>query len=164
MDNAVVTGTSSGIGYAVSLHLARKGYRVFAGMRNLSKAAPLEEAAAAESLPVEVVELDVTSEASTRAAFAAVENAGPVDVLVNNAGIGGAAPLELTPEEEHRQMFETNYFGAIRCIQAVIPSMRERGRGAIANITSESSGLCPSSPSACPISCTMTCRSLSSGR
>jgi NAD(P)-dependent dehydrogenase (short-subunit alcohol dehydrogenase family) len=56
MDNAVVTGTSSGIGYAVSLHLARKGYRVFAGMRNLSKAAPLEEAAAAESLPVEVVD------------------------------------------------------------------------------------------------------------
>jgi NAD(P)-dependent dehydrogenase (short-subunit alcohol dehydrogenase family) len=136
MDIAVVTGTSSGIGYAVSLHLARKGYRVFAGMRNLAKAAPLEEAAAAESLPIEVVELDVTSEASTRAAFASVEKTGPVDVLVNNAGIGGASPLELTPEDEHRQMFETNYFGAIRCIQAVVPSMRKRGRGAIANVTS----------------------------
>jgi len=133
---AVVTGTSSGIGFAASLHLARKGYRVFAGMRNLAKAAPLERAAAEESLPVEVIELDVTSEASTRAAFAGVAKAGPVDVLVNNAGIGGASPLELTPEDEHRQMFETNYFGAIRCIQAVVPSMRERRRGAIANVTS----------------------------
>jgi len=59
-----------------------------------------------------------------------------VDVLVNNAGIGGASPLELTPEAEHKQMFETNYFGAVRCIQAVLPSMRERGSGCIVNITS----------------------------
>ena len=57
-------------------------------------------------------------------------------MLVNNAGIGGATPLELTPEAEHRQMFETNYFGAIRCIQAVLPEMRERQAGAIVNITS----------------------------
>ena len=57
-------------------------------------------------------------------------------MLVNNAGIGGASPLELTPEDEHRRMFETNYFGAIRCIQAVLPAMRERRRGAIVNVTS----------------------------
>ncbi len=57
-------------------------------------------------------------------------------MLINNAGIGGASPLELTPEAEHRQMFETNYFGAVRCIQAVLPSMRERRSGAIVNITS----------------------------
>src|SRR5215475_1851937 len=61
---------------------------------------------------------------------------GAVDVLVNNAGVGGATPLELTPEAEHRQMFETNYFGAIRCIQAVLPEMRERKTGAIVNVTS----------------------------
>jgi NAD(P)-dependent dehydrogenase (short-subunit alcohol dehydrogenase family) len=65
-----------------------------------------------------------------------VATTGPVDVLVNNAGIGGATPLELTPEAEHRQMFETNYFGAVRCIQAVLPAMRERRGGAIVNITS----------------------------
>ena len=136
MEIAVVTGTSTGIGYATALHLARAGYRVFAGMRNLGKAEPLQTAAADEKLPLEVIELDVVSDASTRRAFAAIAAAGPVDVLVNNAGIGGATPLELTPDEEHRRMFETNYWGAIRCIQAVLPSMRERGRGTIVNITS----------------------------
>ena len=136
MQNAVVTGTSSGIGLATTLHLARHGYRVFAGMRNLSKAGPLREAAAAEQLPVHLVELDVTSPASVTAAFAAIVADGPVDVLVNNAGIGGASPLELTPEDEHRRMFETNYFGAVRCIQAVLPAMRERRHGAIVNVTS----------------------------
>ena len=133
---AVVTGTSSGIGLATSLELARNGHRVFAGMRNLAKAGPLREAAAKEELPVEVIELDVTSQASVDRAFAAVRAYGAIDVLVNNAGIGGATPLELTPEAEHRQMFETNYFGAIRCIQAVLPEMRERQSGAIANVTS----------------------------
>jgi NAD(P)-dependent dehydrogenase (short-subunit alcohol dehydrogenase family) len=136
MDIAVVTGTSSGIGYATALHLARNGYRVFAGMRNLGKAAPLREAAAKESLPLEIIELDVTSAPSIDRAFAAVKERGAVDVLVNNAGIGGATPLELTPDEEHRRMFETNYFGAIYCIQAVLPSMRERRRGTIVNVTS----------------------------
>jgi NAD(P)-dependent dehydrogenase (short-subunit alcohol dehydrogenase family) len=87
-------------------------------------------------LPLEVIELDVTSQASTDGAFAQINAHGPVDVLVNNAGVGGASPLELTPEAEHRQMFETNYFGAVRCIQAVLPSMRERKTGAIVNITS----------------------------
>ncbi|TVS14705.1 MAG: SDR family oxidoreductase [Gammaproteobacteria bacterium] len=136
MDIAVVTGTSTGIGFTTSLHLARNGYRVFAGMRNPAKAGPLNEAAAAEDLPVEVIQLDVTDAASVAAAFAKVSGEGPVDVLVNNAGIGGASPLELTPEDEHRQMFETNYFGAIRCIQAVLPTMRERERGTIVNVTS----------------------------
>ncbi len=136
MKIAVVTGTSSGIGLATSLHLARHGYRVFAGMRNLAKADPLRAAADAEKLPIEVIALDVTSPSSVAAAFAAVAAQGPVEVLVNNAGIGGAAPLELVPEDEHKQMFETNYFGAARCIQAVLPGMRERRSGAIVNITS----------------------------
>ncbi|MDZ7827430.1 MAG: SDR family oxidoreductase [Gammaproteobacteria bacterium] len=136
MEIAVVTGTSTGIGFATALHLARNGYRVFAGMRNLAKAGPLEEAAAEHDLPLEVIRLDVTEADSVAEAFEAVRGHGPVDVLVNNAGIGGATPLELTPESEHRQMFETNYFGAVRCIQEVLPTMRERERGAIVNITS----------------------------
>ena len=130
---AVVTGTSTGIGLATSLHLAANGHRVFAGMRNLGKAGPLREAAQKDGLPVEVIELDVNSNDSVTRAFAQV---GPVDVLVNNAGIGGATPLELVPEDEHRAMFETNYFGAVRCIQAVLPGMRARNGGAIVNVTS----------------------------
>jgi len=133
MKTAVVTGTSTGIGYATSLHLAANGYRVFAGMRNVGKAQALRDAAAKDRLEIEVIELDVTSQPSCDRAFAGV---GTVDVLINNAGIGGASPLELTPEAEHRQMFETNYFGAVRCIQAVLPGMRERRTGAIVNITS----------------------------
>jgi len=136
MEIAVVTGTSTGIGFATSLHLARHGYRVFAGMRNLGKAEPLRAAAAEASLPVEVIPLDVTSTASVDRALETVSAHGPVDVLVNNAGIGGATPLELQPEDEHRRMFETNYFGAIRCIKAVLPAMRERRRGTILNVTS----------------------------
>ena len=135
METAVVTGTSTGSGYTTALHLARNGYRVFAGMRDLAKADPLRAAAAAEKLPLEVIALDVASTESVRAAFASVA-VGSVDVLVNNAGIGGATPLEMTPEDEHRRMFETNYFGAVRCIQAVLPSMRERRHGAIVNVTS----------------------------
>jgi len=136
MKIAVVTGTSTGIGFTTSLHLARNGYRVFAGMRNLAKAEALVAAASAESLAIEVVELDICSTDSVDAAFTTIYAAGPVDLLVNNAGIGGASPLEITPEDEHKQMFETNYFGAVRCIQAVLPSMRERKTGCIVNITS----------------------------
>jgi NAD(P)-dependent dehydrogenase (short-subunit alcohol dehydrogenase family) len=133
---AVVTGTSTGIGFATALQLAANGYTVFAGMRNLAKAEPLREAARKADLPLEVIELDVTSADSVARAFSTAAVRGPLEVLVNNAGVGGATPLELTPETEHRQMFETNYFGAIRCIQAVLPGMRERRRGAIVNVTS----------------------------
>ncbi len=136
MKIAVVTGTSTGIGLTTSLHLARNGYRVFAGMRNLTKANDLESTASTENLAVDVIQLDICDPDSVSRAFALVQETGPVDVLINNAGIGGAAPLELTPEDEHKQMFETNYFGSVRCIQAVLPSMRERKTGCIVNITS----------------------------
>ena len=136
MKNALITGTSTGIGLTTSLHMARNGYRVFAGMRNVAKADALLTAAKAEALSVEVVQLDICDADSVTAAFNNVQEVGPVDVLVNNAGIGGASPLELTPEAEHKQMFETDYFGAVRCIQAVLPTMRERQSGCIVNITS----------------------------
>jgi NAD(P)-dependent dehydrogenase (short-subunit alcohol dehydrogenase family) len=136
MKIAVVTGTSTGIGFATSLHLADNGYRVFAGMRNMEKASALQDAAAERRLPVEVIPMDVTDQASVDAAVATARAVGPIDVLVNNAGVGGATPLELTPEDEHRAMFDANYFGAIRCIKAVVAEMRERGTGTIVNITS----------------------------
>ena len=136
MSIAVVTGTSSGIGLATTLQLARNGYRVFAGMRNLAKADDLQAAVDSEGLSVDVVKLDVNSDGSVAEAFAKISSEGPVDVLVNNAGIGGATPFELTPLDEHRAMFETNYFGPVRCIQAVLPAMRQRGGGTIVNVTS----------------------------
>lgn len=136
MKIAVVTGTSTGIGFTTSLHLARHGYRVFAGMRNLAKADALQQVIRQEKLTIDVIALDVCDQETVNRAFERVRETGPVDVLINNAGIGGAAPLELTPEDEHRQMFDTNYFGAVRCIQSVLPSMRERQTGCIVNITS----------------------------
>jgi NAD(P)-dependent dehydrogenase (short-subunit alcohol dehydrogenase family) len=105
-------------------------------MRNLTKSDALKEAAAKESLKLEVIQLDVCDNQSVSTAFEQIEKTGPVDVLINNAGIGGSSPLELTPEAEHRQMFDTNYFGVVSCIQAVLPSMRERNSGCIVNITS----------------------------
>src|SRR5262249_30403364 len=100
------------------------------------KAGPLRAAAAEGQLPVEIIPLDVTSTDSVNSAFRAVAGRGPIDVLVNNAGIGGATPLELTPLAEHQAMFDVNYFGAIRCIQAVLAGMRERRSGTIVNVTS----------------------------
>ena len=131
---ALVTGTSTGIGLTTAVHLARNGYSVFAGMRNPDKGEALRKAA--DGLAVTVVEMDVTNDASVAGAIDAAGGALAIDVLVNNAGLGGATPLELTPMAEHQAMFQTNYFGAIRCIQAVLPAMRERRTGCIVNITS----------------------------
>jgi NAD(P)-dependent dehydrogenase (short-subunit alcohol dehydrogenase family) len=119
------------------LHFARRGTRVYAALRNLAKAGPLEAAARAESLPLQVCPLDVTDAASvTRAVDAIYEREGALDVLVNNAGIGAAAPLEEVAEAEHRAIFETNYWGALRVIQAVLPRMRAARSGAIINVSS----------------------------
>ena len=137
MPVTLVTGTSTGIGLATALRFARHGHQVVATMRNLAKAGPLETAARDEKLPVVVRELDVTRQESIDRAMAeTVAQQGPIDVLVNNAGIGGATPLELTPEDEHRAMFEANYWGPIRMIRVVLPSMRERRTGCIVNVTS----------------------------
>src|SRR5262247_2671572 len=137
MPVTLVTGTSSGIGFATALYLAKRGHTMVATMRSLAKAGPLETAARDQGVRLVVRELDVTSQASIDRALAATrETEGAIDVLVNNAGIGGATPLELTPEAEHRAMFEVNYWGPIRMIQAVLPSMRERRAGYIVNVTS----------------------------
>jgi NAD(P)-dependent dehydrogenase (short-subunit alcohol dehydrogenase family) len=133
MQSALITGSSSGIGYETSLALARAGFHAVATMRNLAKAEPLREAAQKESLSLEVRCLDVTDAASIEALMAGLE---VPDVLVNNAGVGGAAPLEVVSDADHRAIFETNYFGAVAMMQAVIPGMRERGSGNIVNISS----------------------------
>ncbi len=136
MKNAVVTGSNSGIGLSTCITLAKAGYRVFAGMRSLAKGEELRATAEAAGVTVTLLQLDINDATSVDTAFAEVNKVGPVDVLVNNAGVGGATPLELTPLDEHKQIFETNYFGTVRCLHAVLPQMRERKQGTIVNLSS----------------------------
>jgi NAD(P)-dependent dehydrogenase (short-subunit alcohol dehydrogenase family) len=132
MLSALITGTSTGIGLETALLFARRGYRVYAGARSPAASEGLQRAVG-EGLPLTPIALDVDRDESVRQAVAQV---GPVDVLVNNAGIAFSAAVELMPMEEIRALFETNVFGAVRMMQAVLPSLRERGAGAIVNVTS----------------------------
>jgi NAD(P)-dependent dehydrogenase (short-subunit alcohol dehydrogenase family) len=132
MLSALITGASTGIGLETAILFARRGYRVYAGARNPSASEGLQRSVT-EGLSVTPITLDVDRDESVRQAVAL---AGAVDVLVNNAGIGGAAPVELMPLEKVRALFETNFFGAVRMMQAVLPSMRERRAGAVVNVTS----------------------------
>lgn len=137
MPSMLITGASTGIGFATVLRFARAGYRTWATMRNPARdAAPLEEARAAEKLDIEVLPLDVTDADSIARALKQALADGTPDVLINNAGMAGGAPLELVSEDEHRAMFDVNYFGVMRMIQAVLPGMRERGAGTIVNVSS----------------------------
>lgn len=137
MANIVVTGASRGIGLATALVLARAGNTVFAAMRNPAAAPELAETAMRESLPVHIVTMDVDVDASVESAFAQIfSSAGHIDVLVNNAGIERNGSIEELPLAEFRAVMETNYFGALRCIKAVVQSMRQRKSGLIVNVTS----------------------------
>jgi len=129
MPTTLITGTSTGIGLATALHFARQGYRVFAGARKPE---------VVERHPnIVAVKLDVDQDESVRQCVAGVLNdAGSIDVLVNNAGVGLAGAVEMVPLEKVRGMFETNFFGAARMMQAVLPSMRTRRSGTVVNITS----------------------------
>jgi NAD(P)-dependent dehydrogenase (short-subunit alcohol dehydrogenase family) len=134
----LITGTSTGIGYATALHLARCGHTVHATMRSPERAgAALLDAAAKEGLTVSVSRLDVTDDASVeQSVAAALRESGRIDVLVNNAGIGDLGALETTSDETVYRMFETNVFGPLRTVRAVLPGMRERGSGTIVNVSS----------------------------
>jgi NAD(P)-dependent dehydrogenase (short-subunit alcohol dehydrogenase family) len=133
----LVTGSSSGIGLATAVHFARLGHDVHAGVRNPATATALTVATDAARLSLRPVTLDVDDgDSVTRAVGEVRERSGHVDVLVNNAGIGGGGPIGDVPVDFAKAMFETNYFGAIRMIQAVLPGMRERRGGAIVNVSS----------------------------
>ena len=127
MKTVLITGCSSGYGLETARHFHAQGWNVIATMRN-PRAGIL-----ANSDRMTVLPLDVTSSGSIKAALDA---AGPFDVLVNNAGIGVIGALEATPMAKARQVFETNTFGVIAMTQAVVPQFRQRMSGAIVNVTS----------------------------
>jgi NAD(P)-dependent dehydrogenase (short-subunit alcohol dehydrogenase family) len=134
---ALVTGSSSGIGYETALALARDGYHTFASMRDTSKAEELKKTANKENLPVTVIELDVDNEASIVEAIKKVmSDANRIDVLVNNAGYGQFGCTEDVSTDDFRKQFETNFFSVVRIIQEVTPIMRKQSSGFIVNISS----------------------------
>jgi NAD(P)-dependent dehydrogenase (short-subunit alcohol dehydrogenase family) len=137
MKTILITGTSTGLGFAAAVALARAGHDVFATMRNPARSPELQTLATNERLPITIVPLDVDSDDSVSNGVAKIlALRGRIDVLINNAGIGPLGSVEETPLAEHRQVIETNYFGTLRCIQAVLPGMRERRAGQIVNISS----------------------------
>lgn len=129
MKTVLITGCSTGFGREIAVHFLKHGWSVIATMRD----------PAGSTLPVSeqlrVLQLDVTKAESIAAAFA---DAGEIDVLVNNAGIGWLNALEGTPTDKARQIFDANLFGTIATMQAVLPGMRERRTGAIVNVSSSS--------------------------
>lgn len=146
MSTVLVTGCSSGFGLLAALEFARRGHDVVATMRNLAKADKLQAAAEADGLKVDLVALDVTSDESVQAAVTDVESRyGGIDIAVNNAGFASAGAIEAVPDEVVRQLFETNVFGVLRVLRAVLPGMRERGSGAIVNVGS-AAGFLPGMP------------------
>ena len=134
----LITGSSTGIGQATALQLAREGYHVFAGMRNpATGSALITQATRQEGLKLEVIQLDVNDpRSSERAVKDVVEQTGKLDVLINNAGIGGGGPIEEVAEEHLRAVFETNFFGAMHMMRLVLPTMRQARSGTIVNISS----------------------------
>jgi NAD(P)-dependent dehydrogenase (short-subunit alcohol dehydrogenase family) len=134
---AVITGSSSGIGYETSLALARNGYQTYATMRNLGKRGSIQSVAEKEGLAIRVVQLDVTDENSIKKATQSImSEAGKIDLLVNNAGYGLTGAFEDVSIDEIKAQYETNVFGLIRVTQAVLPTMRKQGSGRIINISS----------------------------
>jgi NAD(P)-dependent dehydrogenase (short-subunit alcohol dehydrogenase family) len=145
MKNIIITGSSNGFGLKAAKDFADKGNRVFATMRdpngkNANAKADLES----HSTNIKVVDMDVTNEASVKEAMATIlAEAGSVDVLINNAGIMYLGITEAFSVEQAKFQMETNYFGAIRVMQAVLPSMRKSGSGLIINTSSLAGRMSP---------------------
>ncbi|MGD9672038.1 MAG: SDR family oxidoreductase [Candidatus Nitrosocosmicus sp.] len=134
---AIVTGSSSGIGFETSLLLARSGYVTFATMRDLRKGGLLKKIVIKEEIPLTVSPLDVTDQYSVSKGIGSIfRKAGRIDILINNAGYGLTGAFEDLSIEEIRSQYETNFFGLIRTTQAVLPIMRDQKSGIIINISS----------------------------
>jgi NAD(P)-dependent dehydrogenase (short-subunit alcohol dehydrogenase family) len=143
MARTIVTGARRGIGREIALSLARGGHTVAATMRN-TEGCDLIDIARRENLSIVVADLDVDDDVSVARFFAtSVADAGPIDVLINNAGILSFNAIEDETIATMQAIMNTNYFGAVRCMKAVAPAMRERGSGLIINISSISGRMAP---------------------
>ena len=135
--SVLITGASGGIGRTVALYLSQRGHRVLATGRSLARLADLENEAQAASLPIWTFELDVNDPALVARQMPVIlQQAGTLDVVVNNAGYGLWGCLEDLDIDEVQAQFETNLFGLLRVTQAVLPHMRQRGQGTIINVGS----------------------------
>jgi NAD(P)-dependent dehydrogenase (short-subunit alcohol dehydrogenase family) len=144
MSIVVVTGCSSGFGFETALAFGRSGDRVYATMRDVGRGHALSERALAGGLDIEVVALDVTNDRSVASTVKAIEAAhGAIDVLVNNAGITHLGAIETVDVSKANEVFETNYWGTVRMIQAALPAMRAKSSGVIVNIASIAGRISP---------------------
>ena len=137
MKSVIITGANRGIGYDTALVFGRAGYKVFATMRNPDRATALKQKISDESLPITLLKMDVNSDASVKEAMENIQKGNEtIDALVNNAGIERHGSIEEMDLQEFKEVMETNYFGAIRCVKAVLPKMRLNKQGCIINIAS----------------------------
>jgi NAD(P)-dependent dehydrogenase (short-subunit alcohol dehydrogenase family) len=136
-DVALVTGSSSGIGFETALLLARSGFHTYASMRNLEKSKNITEIANTEKLPLQVIQLDVNDDKSVKDAIDKIvaENRR-IDVLVNNAGYGLFSPIEDVTLDQVKDQFETNFFGVVRVTKEALSMMRKQRKGTIVNVSS----------------------------
>jgi NAD(P)-dependent dehydrogenase (short-subunit alcohol dehydrogenase family) len=133
----LVTGCSSGIGLATCHVLSRNNFMTYGTVRNLSKAKKIQDSINRENLSLKILRLDVNDNQSIKLAVKKIlTDTGRIDVLINNAGYGMFGPVEEITTQEVKKQFETNFFGTIRLIKALVPIMRKQGNGTIVNISS----------------------------
>jgi NAD(P)-dependent dehydrogenase (short-subunit alcohol dehydrogenase family) len=134
---ALVTGSSSGIGFETALLLSKSGFHTYASMRNLEKSKNITEIVNTENLPLRVIQLDVNDDISVKNVINKIiaEN-GRIDVLINNAGYGLFSPIEDITLDQVKEQFETNFFGVVRLVKEVLPVMRKQRNGIIVNVSS----------------------------
>ncbi len=133
----LVTGCSSGIGLATCHVLSRNNFMTYGTVRNLSKAKKIQDLINRENLSLKILRLDVNDNQSIKLAVKKIlTDTGRIDVLINNAGYGMFGPVEEITTQEVKKQFETNFFGTIRLIKAIVPIMRKQGNGTIVNISS----------------------------
>ncbi len=135
---AIITGSSSGIGFETALTLARNGFCIYATMRDLKKSTRIKEITNKEELPLKVIQLNVDDDLSAKNVIQEiVSEKRRIDLLINNAGYGLIGPIEdISIEEELKPQFETNLYGVVRVMQQVLPIMRRQKSGRIINVSS----------------------------